>query len=97
MLRVRGDKTLSEPRRVGTNVPQGRALSPLLFNLAMADLPRCLQVSLAYPVDVAIYAHSGALWTWGPTKVGRRIRASLQAALMQHLANHVASKGLRLS
>ncbi|XP_077547108.1 uncharacterized protein LOC144159228 [Haemaphysalis longicornis] len=74
--------------KVGTGVPQGSVLSPLLFNLAMAHLASRLPGSLGCPVEMAIYADNGALWTRVPTKVGRRVRAALQAAL-NAVANHL--------
>ncbi|XP_077544523.1 uncharacterized protein LOC144156860 [Haemaphysalis longicornis] len=74
----------------------GSVLSPLLFNLAMANLPSCLPESLEYPVEMAIYADDVALWTRGPTKHGRRVRATLQVAI-DAVANHLTRKGLRLS
>lgn len=68
--RVEGTRSSSHPIRAG--VPQGSALSPLLYSLYTSDMPR-------HPnVELALFADDTALFTTHPLPA--RITSNLQAA-----------------
>ncbi|XP_077544529.1 uncharacterized protein LOC144157036 [Haemaphysalis longicornis] len=95
-LRVKVGRATSSPRNVCSGVPQGSVLSPFLFNLVLAPLPDCIPTGLRYPVDIAVYADDVAIWTHGPTRLGKHVRACLQKALGA-VAAFLSSRGLQLS
>ena len=58
-FRVRVEASLSAPMRTSAGVPQGTVLSPILFNLYTADIPRYPSSKLAmFADDVLVYASS---------------------------------------
>ena len=49
----------SEARRIRSGVPQGAVLSPMLYNLYTADVPKCARTDMfVYADDIAIIAHA---------------------------------------
>ncbi|XP_064485972.1 uncharacterized protein LOC135398500 [Ornithodoros turicata] len=79
-FRVRLGSTLSSPRRQNLGLPQGSILSPLLFNLVMAGLPKALPATTP-PLQLSIYADDICLWTngKGPWKVKKTIQEGVDA------------------
>ena len=62
-FRVTLDGTISTERKIKAGVPQGSCLSPLLFNIYMADIPQTRTTELlAYADDTAIAASSRTKW-----------------------------------
>ena len=62
-FRVTLDGTISTERTIKAGVPQGSCLSPLLFNIYMADIPQTRTTELlAYADDTAIAASSRTKW-----------------------------------
>ena len=56
-FQVREDGTLSSVKNISGGVPQGAVLSPLLYNVFTADIPKHPQSHLAiYADDIAIFA-----------------------------------------
>ncbi|XP_064469904.1 uncharacterized protein LOC135384641 [Ornithodoros turicata] len=74
-FRVRLGSTLSSPRPQNLGLPQGSILSPLLFNLVMAGLPKALPATTP-PLQLSIYADDICLWTNGkdPWKLMKTIQ-----------------------
>ena len=59
---VREDGTVSSPREMTTGVPQGSVISPTLYNIFTADIPKMPQVELAiYADDIANYSQGRSL------------------------------------
>lgn len=86
-----GDFT-SAPARNGVGVPQGSVLSPLLFNIAMANLPKLLHKIpnlkfTVYADDVTIWTTHGDLTTQ---------QSTLQSGL-DAVDSHLNEVGLRAS
>ncbi|XP_064463109.1 uncharacterized protein LOC135374019 [Ornithodoros turicata] len=79
-FRVRLGWTLSSPRPQNLGLPQGSILSPLLFNLVMAGLPKALPATTP-PLQLSIYADDICLWTNGkdPWKVMKTIQKGVDA------------------
>ncbi|XP_064475492.1 uncharacterized protein LOC135389362 [Ornithodoros turicata] len=79
-FRVRLGSTLSSPRPQNLGLPQSSILSPLLFNLAMAGLPKALPATTP-PLQLSIYADDICLWTNGkdPWKVRKTIQKDVDA------------------
>ncbi|XP_064470201.1 uncharacterized protein LOC135384951 [Ornithodoros turicata] len=79
-FRVRLGSTLSSPRPQNLGLPQGTILSPLLFNLVMAGLPKALPATTP-PLQLSIYADDICLWTNGkdPWKVMKTIQKGVDA------------------
>ncbi|KAG0436028.1 hypothetical protein HPB47_018188 [Ixodes persulcatus] len=74
---VRIGDHMSDPRPNRVGVPQGSVLSPLLFNMAMADLPH--RLSRIPSLKFTVYADDISLWTvTGDTRTQRQ---TLQAGL----------------
>ena len=75
-IQVRINDTLSEEKIIENGVPQGSVISPLLFNIAVNDLPECLD-----NVQVSQYANDIAIW-----KSNRNI-PYLEKKIQQNLNN----------
>ena len=56
-IQVRINNILSAERTLENGVPQSRVISPLLFDVAVSDLPKCLD-----NVQVSQYADNIAVW-----------------------------------
>lgn len=58
-FKVKMGNSLSEPQLFQFGVPQGSVLSPLLYNIYTADVPKCTKCELAlFADDTAIYTES---------------------------------------
>ncbi|XP_050046381.1 uncharacterized protein [Dermacentor andersoni] len=77
-------------------VPQGSAVSPFLFDLALARLPAALPIDPHYPVNASIYADDIALWVRSPPHSHRSARSALQRAL-DTTAAYLSSISLAIS
>lgn len=86
----------SSARLVTQGVPQGSVLSPLLFNVALAELPQYLPQPGLLELHVAIYADDIVLWCSGPTSVGRTVRDTLQCGL-DATSGYFSAVGLAIS
>ena len=76
-FRVSEDRVLSSSRRIHAGVPQGAVLSPLLYAIYTADIPRFPQSHLAvYADDVALFASGKHL-----AYLHRRVQRHLDAVL----------------
>lgn len=71
-------------------VPQGSVLSPVLFNLVMADLNRCAHRK----VKVSLYADDVCIWTIGKSRpaIQRRLQRTLDS-----IAEYFARAGMDIS
>ncbi|KAM7304248.1 hypothetical protein ISCGN_014148 [Ixodes scapularis] len=89
-IRIGDHMSNPRPNRVG--VPQGSVLSPLLFNMAMADLPH--RLSRIPSLKFTIYADDISLWTvTGDTRTQQQ---TLQAGL-DEVQTHLNRVGLTAS
>lgn len=82
--KVRMHDSLSEYRMMREHVPQGLSLSPLLYSMYTADLPKSEAVKTAlYADDVAIYATSFHSKT-AEAKIERYLNCLVLAYIEQH-------------
>lgn len=90
---VRLGNVLGEPREHHTGLPQGSVLSPALFNLVLAGLPRAIPHSIP-EVHLSIYADDVTLWVSGtrPVQLTCRMQQALSAA-----NDYLTSVGLSIS
>lgn len=95
-FQVRVGQTLSSPRPVTSGVPQGSVLSPWLFNLVLAGLPKFVQQIRIHKVSCSIYADDIALWIRAPKRRIVSARKAMQQAL-DGVQYFLSSKGLTLS
>ncbi|XP_064479222.1 uncharacterized protein LOC135392442 [Ornithodoros turicata] len=84
---------LSTTRLITKGVPQGGVLSPILFNLALADI-HCDLPDTSVTPNFLIYADDICVTFTGHFR--SRLQSSAQA-ILDHLANKLALKGLELS
>ncbi|XP_077514883.1 uncharacterized protein LOC144125401 [Amblyomma americanum] len=93
---VRAGGATSTPQALTRGVPQGSVLSPMLFNLVMAQLPTCLPDGLKLPVRIAIYADDIALWCRGPRRQRDQVIKNVQRAITR-VGSYLERVGLQLS
>ena len=63
-MQVRLGTTISTPRKSARGLPQGSVLSPLLFNIVMAGLPKAIP-KFATKINISLYADDICIWTSG--------------------------------
>lgn len=95
-MKMRVGGAIRESRNVMRGVPQGRVLSPLLFNCVISGLLRHLPQKCDFPIGIAACADDIALWISGPSHRGQRLHASLQRAL-NATAEYWDEVGLQIS
>lgn len=71
----------SSARLVTQGVPQQSVISPLRFNMVLAEFPQYLPRLRLLELYVAIYADDIVLWCSGPTSEGKAVRYTLQCGL----------------
>jgi hypothetical protein len=58
-MKVRVGSNMSEEVVLSRGVPQGAALSPILFNIMVSDVPQCQNVEMAaYADDITLWANT---------------------------------------
>ncbi|KAM7307464.1 hypothetical protein ISCGN_011100 [Ixodes scapularis] len=92
-IQVCSGRTVSSPRVLHRGLPQGSVLSPVIFNIVMAQLP-CSIPPTPLPVHVSLYADDVCLWVSGiyTTQIHRSIQDAIHA-----VDKFLTNSGLNLS
>ncbi|KAM7309477.1 hypothetical protein ISCGN_013108 [Ixodes scapularis] len=92
-IQVCSGRTVSSPRVLHRGLPQGSVLSPVIFNIVMAQLP-CSIPPAPLPVHVSLYADDVCLWVSGiyTTQIHRSIQDAIHA-----VDKFLTNSGLNLS
>ncbi|KAM7298513.1 hypothetical protein ISCGN_019108 [Ixodes scapularis] len=92
-IQVCSGRTVSSPRVLHRGLPQGSVLSPVIFNIVMAQLP-CSIPPTPLPVHVSVYADGVCLWVSGiyTTQIHRSIQDAIHA-----VDKFLTNAGLNLS
>ncbi|KAM7312372.1 hypothetical protein ISCGN_009277 [Ixodes scapularis] len=92
-IQVCSGRTVLSPRVLHRGLPQGSVLSPVIFNIVMAQLP-CSIPPTPLPVHVSLYADDVCLWVSGiyTTQIHRSIQDAIHA-----VDKFLTNSGLNLS
>lgn len=92
-LKVRLGSSFSTSRSCTRGLPQGSVLSPILFNIVLAGLPRCLP-KYTLPINISMYADDICIWVSAYRHHG--LRNAAQAAITTS-SNYLDECGLQFS
>ncbi|KAG0421471.1 hypothetical protein HPB47_002637 [Ixodes persulcatus] len=92
-IQVCSGRTVSSTRVLRRGLPQGSVLSPVIFNIVMAQLP-CSIPPTPLPVQISLYADDVCLWVSGiyTSQIQRSIQDAIHA-----VDNFLTKSGLNLS